>query len=322
MAPERLRGEGDAHADIYALGLTLYELLTLRPAFETTDRLKLIERIKAEEPARPRSLDSRIPRDLETIILKASDKDPALRYVSAEALAEDLRRFLADEPIQARQVGVVERYWQWARRNPTIALLGGALSVVMVLVTVGSLLVANRFSRLAEERRVSAEKERHARLEADLARDAAGKRERAERWERYRSNIAEASASQQLLNSSTGQQALEAAPAEYRNWEWRHLHSLLDGASLVLPVPGLRSLAFTLCLSPSGRQIAAGNDRGEVYLFDAVTGRPGPLLQIRGLHPAALGRGNRRPDHRPARSQRRGKGNGVHARRFTARVGR
>ena len=76
MAPERFRGEGDARADIYALGLTLYELLTLQPAFESSDRLMLIEQVKNEEPARPRSLDGRIPRDLETIVLKAIDKDP------------------------------------------------------------------------------------------------------------------------------------------------------------------------------------------------------------------------------------------------------
>src|SRR5206468_10887959 len=69
MAPERFRGGGDARADIYALGLTLYELLALRPAFVSSDRLTLIERIKTEEPARPRSLDARIPRDLETIVL-------------------------------------------------------------------------------------------------------------------------------------------------------------------------------------------------------------------------------------------------------------
>src|SRR6185436_18546092 len=95
MAPERLRGEGDARADVYGLGLTLYELLTLRPAFETSNRLRMIERIKSEEPARPRSLDGRIPRDLETIVLKAIDKDPARRYPTAEAMGEDLRRFLA-----------------------------------------------------------------------------------------------------------------------------------------------------------------------------------------------------------------------------------
>src|SRR4029077_1385198 len=95
--------EGDARADVYALGLTLYELLKLRPAFDSSDRLKLIEQIKTEEPQRPRAFDARVPRDLETIVLKAIDKDPKGRYQSADALAEDLRRFLADEPIQARR---------------------------------------------------------------------------------------------------------------------------------------------------------------------------------------------------------------------------
>ena len=135
MAPERFRGEGDARADVYALGLTLYELLTLRPGFDSSDRLKLIEQIKTEEPPRPRSIDARIPRDLETIVLKAIEKDPKARYQSAEAMGEDLRRFLADEPIRARQVSAAERYWRWARRNPVIAVLGGVLTALLVAVT-------------------------------------------------------------------------------------------------------------------------------------------------------------------------------------------
>ena len=128
MAPERFRGEGDGRADVYALGLTLYELLTLRPAFDSPDRLRLIELVKTQEPARPRSLDPRIPRDLETIVLKAIAKDPQRRYQTADELAEDLRRFLADEPIQARQVGFWDgppcgpgagpprRPWPWSAR--------------------------------------------------------------------------------------------------------------------------------------------------------------------------------------------------------------
>src|SRR5262249_38692005 len=134
MAPERFRGEGDARADIYGLGLTLYEMLTLNPAHESSDRLKLIERVKNEEPTLPRSHDGRIPRDLETIILKAIDKEPGRRYQTAEAIAEDLRRFLADEPIKARQVSTTERYWRWARRNPEIAVLVAVLSAVLVIV--------------------------------------------------------------------------------------------------------------------------------------------------------------------------------------------
>src|SRR5262249_45032352 len=105
MAPERFRGQGDARADLYSLGLTLYELLVLRPAFDSPTRGALSEQTKAVGPPRRRSIDPRIPRDLETIVLKAVEKDARARYASAEALAEDLRRFLDDEPILARRVG-------------------------------------------------------------------------------------------------------------------------------------------------------------------------------------------------------------------------
>ena len=149
MAPERFRGEGDARADVYALGLTLYELLTLRPGFDSPDRLKLIEQIKTEEPPKPRAVDARIPRDLETIVLKAIEKDPKARYQTAEAMGEDLGRFLADEPIRARQVSSAERYWRWARRNPVIAVMGGVLTAVLIATTLGSLLAATYFRSLA-----------------------------------------------------------------------------------------------------------------------------------------------------------------------------
>ena len=172
MAPERFRGEGDARADIYALGLTLYELLTLRPAFDSSDRLKLIEQIKNEEPARPRSLDGRIPRDLETIVLKAIDKDPGRRYPTAEAMAEDLRRFLADEPIRARQVSASERYWRWARRNPVIAVLGGVLTAVLVAVTAASLTAASYFRDSAGREADLAEREKLANKGNDTDRSA------------------------------------------------------------------------------------------------------------------------------------------------------
>ena len=120
MAPERFKGECDERTDVYGLGLTLYELLVLRPAFAERDRLQLIDQIKNQEPPRPRALDRRIPRDLETIVLKAINKDAKRRYPSAEALAEDLRRFLANEPIKARRTSELERLRMWGRRNPAL----------------------------------------------------------------------------------------------------------------------------------------------------------------------------------------------------------
>src|SRR5262249_20775214 len=98
MAPERFRGQSDARTDIYALGLTLYEHLPLRPAFDEDDRDRLIHQVTTEVPPRPRAINPKIPHDLETIILKAIEHDPARRYQSAGELADDLGRFRADRP--------------------------------------------------------------------------------------------------------------------------------------------------------------------------------------------------------------------------------
>ena len=114
MSPERFRGLCDVRADIYSLGLTLYELLVLKPAFDSPDRLRLIELVRDSEPVKPRSIDPRIPRDLETIILKAIDKDPKRRYQSADEMSADLHRFVADEPIQARRISATEHTIRWA----------------------------------------------------------------------------------------------------------------------------------------------------------------------------------------------------------------
>jgi serine/threonine protein kinase/WD40 repeat protein/Tfp pilus assembly protein PilF len=137
MAPERFQGKADPRNDIYGLGITLYEMLTLQPAFEDTDRARLIERVAREEPSRPRKIDPRIPRDLETIVLKAIAKEPGRRYATAEAMAEDLRRFLADRPIRARRASSLEKAWRWCRRNPVDAVLMGSVAALVLALTIG-----------------------------------------------------------------------------------------------------------------------------------------------------------------------------------------
>jgi WD40 repeat protein len=134
MAPEQAEGKikkiGPA-ADVYALGAILYECLTGRPPFKAATTMDTLLQVISEEPVPPRRLQSKIPRDLETVCLKCLEKAPRNRYPSAKALAEDLRRFLDDEPIRARRIGGVGRVWKWWKQHPVFAVLLGA----MILVT-------------------------------------------------------------------------------------------------------------------------------------------------------------------------------------------
>jgi tetratricopeptide (TPR) repeat protein len=171
MPPEAFEGRADRRGDVYSLGLTLYELLALRPAFEEKDRHRLIKRVTAEEPERLERLNPRVPRDLVTIVHKAIDRDPGHRYASAVDLAADLQRFLDDEPIRARRVTLGERGWRWCRHNPLVASLMAALALVLLAATVASLLAAAHFDRLARREARTAEDERAARVEAQKAKD-------------------------------------------------------------------------------------------------------------------------------------------------------
>ena len=109
MAPEIFNGKADARSEVYAVGLTLYELLTLRPAFDEKDRHQLVKQVTTLEPSRLDKLHRAIPRDLVTIVHKAIEREPEHRYPTARELAEDLRRFLAGEPVRARRAGIWER---------------------------------------------------------------------------------------------------------------------------------------------------------------------------------------------------------------------
>lgn len=136
MAPEQFEGHCDTRSDIYSLGVTLWELLTLQPIFPSSNRHQLIQHITQGEPRRPRQLNPHIPRDLETIVLKATARDPARRYASAGELHADLQNFLEDRPIRARRITAAERLWRWCRRNKALASVSGVALALLLLAAV------------------------------------------------------------------------------------------------------------------------------------------------------------------------------------------
>jgi hypothetical protein len=260
MAPERFRGQGDARADVYTLGLTLYELLTLRPGFDSTDRLRLIEQIMTEEPRKPRAIDGRIPRDLETIVLKAIEKDPKARYQSAEAMGEDLGRFLADEPIRARQVSAIERGWRWCRRNKAAAGFLAA-SAVAALALVGFVVGLTFHTQL---RTAYGEVERQRGIaEQALARELSLL---------YQNRIIFAERELNDNNPHRAEALLVECPRERRNWEWNYLKRQCH--TDLLTIETSQAPIWTLAISPDGRLIATGGVGvdGTVELWNAETG--------------------------------------------------
>ena len=161
MPPEAFEGKTDARSDVYSLGLTLYEMLAFRPAFDEKDRRRLIKQVTDEEPPRLGKLNRQLPQDLETIVHKAIDKDAKARYASAGEFSDDLQRFIEDEPIRARKVSQAERLRRWCRRHPAVALLTTTVTLLLLTLAVGATITAGRLGRLAEkehELRTEAEK--------------------------------------------------------------------------------------------------------------------------------------------------------------------
>lgn len=153
-APERFNGTSDARSDIYSLGLTLYELAAGRPAFDATDRAELTRQASEAAPPRPRAVNPAVPRDLETVLLKAIARDPAHRYQSAAAFADDLKRVAGGRPILAKRIGPVGRLWRWAKRHPVIA----GLTAAVFLSLAGGLGGVYWQWRQSEERRAEADR--------------------------------------------------------------------------------------------------------------------------------------------------------------------
>ena len=286
MAPERFEGAGDHRADVYALGLTLYELLTLKPAFTARGRAQLIEQVLAAAPPAPRSLVPAIPRDLETIVLKDIVRDPALRYGSAGEMAEDLRRFLEDRPIRARRASSAEQAFRWCRRNPAVASL---LTAVLMVFAAGAA-VAGFFAVRAEtQRRLAQDREQ----EANDARNRANAKELLTRRLLYDSQMNHASVALKEGRLARVREILdETTPKpdepDLRGWEWYYLDRLLRGEYREVALEGKDSRRVggpesqrpdrdsPFPLRGNGHRLVGNHKDGEGFRFDVwdpITGR-------------------------------------------------
>jgi WD40 repeat protein/serine/threonine protein kinase len=307
MAPERFSGVSDPRSDLYSLGLTLYEMLTLSPAFEESDRARLIKRIAEDNPPRPRKLNPQIPRDLETICLKCLEKDPARRYGTARELADKLRRFRNGEPIKARSISGTERLWRLCKRYP----VGTALAATVVLALLAGTALSTYFAFEAESRAQEAQ-----RAEEETGR-AKGKTEQAfgevktalakvEEQQQHALSLArekgqtvaalheylftaDLRAAQAAIDEGNIEQALELLsrhqprPGEpdRRGFAWYHLMHLCRHAERTVFGSGTQGAfleaghrGVVIALSPDNRRLAlAGHGNDRVYVLDAATGK-------------------------------------------------
>lgn len=157
MSPEQAAGgHSDHRTDLFSLGATLYELLTLRPPFEQLDRQKLLRQIEQEEPTAPRQVNAAIPKDLETIVLKSMAKDTTMRYQSARDIMDDLQRFLDQRPILARRSTRLEHAWRWCRRNSAVATLAAILGCLLLFLSIAGPVTAWKYKSLLAVARTEA----------------------------------------------------------------------------------------------------------------------------------------------------------------------
>ena len=281
MAPERLEGVLDRRSDIYSLGATLYELLTLHTFQESTSRGKLVDQILHQLPKAPTKIDPTIPRDLETIVLKATAKEPAARYHTAEEMAEDLGRYLADRTILARRSTTKERFVRWCRRNPVVVSLTAAVMLALVVGIIGTSL------GLLQARQQRAEAE-IARDDAVTARKAADREaQRADQQAKLASE--EADASKRLVNYVGAEYALSQGRLDdaYQQitsaikskpmWEYGHLLATIVAEARKDWQPAARIFCETVprwgCFVGSGPKWLVVSAGDFITVYSAVDGR-------------------------------------------------
>jgi WD40 repeat protein len=267
LAPEQAAGKKGLTwaADVHGLGAVLYALLTSRPPFQAETQIDTILQTLEDEPVPPSRRRPGVPRDLEVICLKCLSKEPGKRYANAEALADELERYLAGKPITGRPVGRVERAVKWVRRRPVIA---GLLTLVVLVTSAGTTGMLWQYGhaveardladREAEAARRLASKEKAARERADHERHALLMRDALSAWERH--DVAEA---ERVLG--------EVDESFQQTWETRHLRGLCRRKAM--PLLGHTGWVDSVAFSPDGQRIVSGSRDATVRVWEAATGR-------------------------------------------------
>jgi WD40 repeat protein/serine/threonine protein kinase len=254
MSPEQAlakRVAVDARTDIYSLGVTLYELLTLQPPYNGRDREELLRQIAFEEPRLPSRWNPALPAELETIVLKAMAKSAEERYATAQELADDLKRYLKDEPIRARRPTLVQRAKKWMRRHQPVVWTAGLALVAMLLLAVVGLAASNI---LITREKAQTDAAKHD-LEGHL----------------YAKNIALAEREWDANNFGRAEDLLEKCPQHLRGWEWDYVMGLRRGNPP--PFRGHTGDVGSVAFHPNGRLLVSAGNEGKIKVWEMNTSK-------------------------------------------------
>jgi len=259
LAPERLRRWCDPRSDVYSLGLVLYELLTSSIVFDNLNRSRLLHAVEATDPPPPRKLRIDIPHNLETIVLKAIEKEPKHRYPSARDLADDLERFLEGKPISARRPGLIDRVSKWAQRHRVVFAGGFSTLLVVVLILAGSLIwVRSEQQKALDAAMIASQQEQKALAAAKIASQEKQKALAAAQDSRYES------LAQRLLRTLWTNQA--------RGWSDEAMRAI-DAMAEIRKDDRLQRLALAVYQGVDARPAGSIPRGGQTLAFDRTGGR-------------------------------------------------